>query len=388
MSRVAGRARDEADYAGISARTWGHARPRHPGMKQAGTKNPVSLPTKSTSSACRSRADPRRHCSRCYDRAETTRSRTTTWGFRSTSASLFIATANFVQKHHRSAMDRMEMVEFSGYTDARERRSPKKYLIPASSRKTGSTTRGDLHRRCSRQHRGQLTPPNSGCWQLELQVGAVCRKVARRVATGNDGILTDRRIDADEVRESSAARASERADETERGRHCHGHVLTRPVGWRIMSSRRRFAAAKAPSSNEDGETASRYCRHPMSLILTGQLGGRQEGSARAAITYVTNSAPASDSGASARRRDGAHISAGGRHPRRMAVAGMPSPPRWCRRCLVARCGGTCLTGEITLRGRVLPIGGLKEKVLGAHRAGSSTSSFLRERCGSEDVPEE
>jgi len=149
---------------------------------------------------------------------------------------------------------------------------------------------------------------------------------------------------------------------------------------------------EAPSSTEDGETPSRVQAAPMSLILTGQLGEVMKESARAALTYATNNAAAL--GIPQHRLDGAmeahiHVPAGA-IPKDGPSAGIAIAT-----ALVSEMGGrpvrrdVAMTGEITLRGRVLPIGGLKEKVLGAHRAGIKHIIIpIENEADLEDVPDE
>jgi ATP-dependent Lon protease len=130
----------------------------------------------------------------------------------------------------------------------------------------------------------------------------------------------------------------------------------------------------------------------MSLILTGQLGEVMKESARAALTYATNNAHTL--GIPAHRLDSAmeahiHVPAGA-IPKDGPSAGIAIAI-----ALVSEMSGravrrdVAMTGEITLRGRVLPIGGLKEKVLGAHRAGIKHIILPSENDADlEDVPEE
>ena len=145
-------------------------------------------------------------------------------------------------------------------------------------------------------------------------------------------------------------------------------------------------------STENGESSPRSGPGPMSLILTGQLGDVMKESARAALTYATNNAVAL--GIPAERLDGAmeahiHVPAGA-IPKDGPSAGIAIGT-----ALVSEMSGrpvrrdVAMTGEITLRGRVLPIGGLKEKVLGAHRAGIKHILIPKDNEGDlEDVPEE
>jgi ATP-dependent Lon protease len=165
-----------------------------------------------------------------------------------------------------------------------------------------------------------------------------------------------------------------------------------PVGGDIMFVEASIRRRERPATTEDGESPTRSGTGPMSLILTGQLGDVMKESARAALTYATNNAAAL--GIPAERIDGAmeahiHVPAGA-IPKDGPSAGIAMAT-----ALVSEMSGrpvrrdVAMTGEITLRGRVLPIGGLKEKVLGAHRAGITEVIIPKENDADlEDVPEE
>ena len=163
-----------------------------------------------------------------------------------------------------------------------------------------------------------------------------------------------------------------------------------PQGGDIMfveASVRRHEITRAP---EDGEREGRG--GPISLILTGQLGDVMKESARAALTYATNNAAAL--GIPGERLTGvteAHIHVpAGAIPKDGPSAGIAIAT-----AIVSELSGqevrrdVAMTGEITLRGRVLPIGGVKEKVLGAHRAGIKTIIIPRQNeADLADVPDE
>ena len=162
-----------------------------------------------------------------------------------------------------------------------------------------------------------------------------------------------------------------------------------PQGGDIMfveASIRRSEARVA--ATEEGNTR----QGPISLILTGQLGDVMKESARAALTYATNNA--AELGIPADRMTAAseahiHVPAGA-IPKDGPSAGLAIAT-----ALVSELSGrpvrrdVAMTGEITLRGRALPIGGLKEKVLGAHRAGIKHIIIPKQNAADlEDVPEE
>jgi ATP-dependent Lon protease len=165
-----------------------------------------------------------------------------------------------------------------------------------------------------------------------------------------------------------------------------------PVGGDIMFVEASIRRREAPISTEDGETPTRMQAAPMSLILTGQLGEVMKESARAALTDATNNAAALGiQGHTLDRAMEAHIHVpAGAIPKDGPSAGIAIAT-----ALVSEMSGrpvrrdVAMTGEITLRGRVLPIGGLKEKVLGAHRAGIKHIVLPAENDADiEDVPEE
>ena len=390
-----GGARDEADIRG-HRRTYVGAMPGRviQGMKQAGTKNPVFLLDEVDKLGVSFQGDPSAALLEVLDPAQNDSFTDHYLGIPfDLSEVLFIATANFVQNIPGPLLDRMEMVEFSGYTEREKAEIAKKYLIPRQLEENGLDDKGITFTDDAVASVVANYTRESGVRQLERQVGAVCRKVARRVATGNDGIVSDRRIDADEVRELLGRPKvhPERAAEQNEVGIATGMYYT-PVGGDIMFVEASIRRREAPASTEDGETASRMMPAPMSLILTGQLGDVMKESARAALTYATNNATAL--GIPPHRLDGAmeahiHVPAGA-IPKDGPSAGIAIAT-----ALVSEMSGrpvrrdVAMTGEITLRGRVLPIGGLKEKVLGAHRAGIKNIIIpIENDADLEDVPDE
>jgi ATP-dependent Lon protease len=364
------------------------------GMKQAGTKNPVFLLDEVDKLGVSFQGDPSAALLEVLDPAQNDSFTDHYLGIPfDLSEVLFIATANFVQNIPGPLLDRMEMVEFSGYTEREKAEIAKKYLIPRQLEENGLDDKGIKFTDDAVANVVANYTRESGVRQLERQVGAVCRKVARRVATGKDGILSDRLIDAAEVRELLGRPKvhPEHAAEQNQVGIATGMYYT-PVGGDIMFVEASIRRREAPISTEDGETPTRMQAAPMSLILTGQLGEVMKESARAALTYATNNAAAL--GIHGHRLDGAmeahiHVPAGA-IPKDGPSAGIAIAT-----ALVSEMSGrpvrrdVAMTGEITLRGRVLPIGGLKEKVLGAHRAGIKHIVLPAENDADiEDVPEE
>src|SRR5687767_8314838 len=291
--RVAlGGARDEADIRG-HRRTYVGAMPGRiiQGMKQAGTKNPVFLLDEVDKLGVSFQGDPSSALLEVLDPAQNDSFTDHYLGIPfDLSEVLFIATANFVQNIPGPLLDRMEMVEFSGYTEREKAEIAKKYLIPRQLEENGLGDKGIRFTDDAVANIVANYTRESGVRQLERQVGAVCRKVARRVATGNDGILADRTIDADEVRELLGRPKvhPERAAEQNEVGMATGMYYT-PVGGDIMfveASIRRYYGG-TPSVDQTMQVGPGGA---VSLILTGQLGDVMKESARAAFTYATNNA--------------------------------------------------------------------------------------------------
>jgi ATP-dependent Lon protease len=295
---------------------------------------------------------------------------------------LFIATANFPQNIPAPLMDRMEVVEFSGYTEREKIVIAERYLVPKKLQETGLARRdltlsedaiGTVVREYTRE---------SGVRQLSREIERVARKLARSVASGEQvpstvtGDDVKRLLGRPRVRPERAAEADVVGVST--------GMYYSPAGGDIMfveASVRPLGGARA-GEERSGSAAS--------LILTGQLGDVMKESGRAALTYALRYAAERGSMlASSQLEVHVHVPAGaipkdgpsaGTAMATALISALTNVP--VRRSVA-------MTGEITLRGRVLPIGGVKEKVLGAHRAGITDVILPNEnRRDLEDVPEE
>ena len=114
---------------------------------------------------------------------------------------LFIATGNFVQNIPGPLLDRMEVVDFAGYTEREKAEIAKKYLIPRQLEESGLGDKGTAFTDEAVMSIVSNYTRESGVRQLERQLGAVARKVARKIAIGETGEIVDSVITADEVRE-------------------------------------------------------------------------------------------------------------------------------------------------------------------------------------------
>jgi ATP-dependent Lon protease len=388
-----GGARDEADIRG-HRRTYVGAMPGRiiQGMKQAGTKNPVFLLDEVDKLGVSFQGDPSSALLEVLDPAQNDSFTDHYLGVPfDLSEVLFIATANFIQNIPGPLLDRMETVDFAGYTEREKAEIAKKYLIPRQLEEAGLADKNVTFTDAAVMAVVSKYTRESGVRQLERQIGAVARKVARRIAGGDTGVIDDGKIDADEVRELLGRPKvhPEHAAETNEVGIATGMFYT-PMGGDIMfveASIRRYygGTPNVDSATQVGPGGA------VSLILTGQLGDVMKESARAAFTYATNNAarlgiPTDRLGAIEAH---IHVPAGA-IPKDGPSAGIAIAT-----ALVSEMSDrpvrrdVAMTGEITLRGRVLPIGGLKEKVLGAHRAGIKVIILPKDNeADIEDIPEE
>jgi ATP-dependent Lon protease len=347
-----GGARDEADIRG-HRRTYVGAMPGRiiNGMKQAGTKNPVFLLDEVDKLGVSFQGDPASALLEVLDPAQNDSFVDHYLGVPfDLSEVLFIATANFIQNIPGPLLDRMEVVDFAGYTEREKQEIARKYLIPRQFSENGvsparlTITDGALAEVITSYTR------ESGVRQLEREIGRLARKVARQFASGEAGPIT---VDKDLV-DDLLGRPKEHPEKMAR----HDEVGTAtgmyytPTGGDIMF-------VEASTMRGKGE-----------LVLTGQLGDVMKEWARAAWTYARSHAAGLQIQDEMFDRDiHIHVPAGA-IPKDGPSAGVTMAS-----AVVSTLSGRpvrhdiAMTGEITLRGRVLPIGGVKEKVLGAVRAG-------------------
>jgi ATP-dependent Lon protease len=388
--RVAlGGARDEADIRG-HRRTYVGAMPGRiiQGLKQAGTKNPVFLLDEVDKLGTSYQGDPSSALLEVLDPAQNDTFTDHYLGIPfDLSEVLFIATGNFVQNIPGPLLDRMEVVDFAGYTEKEKAAIATRYLLPRQLEESGLNDKDITFTEDAIMSIVSNYTRESGVRQLERQIGAVTRKLARKLAASEE---VKHVVDAEAVRDllgRPRVHPEHALPESEVG-IATGMYYT-PMGGDIMfveaSIRRFYGNRETDTSAPVGPGGA------VSLILTGQLGDVMKESARAAFTYATNNAAKLGI---PRDRLGAieahiHVPAGA-IPKDGPSAGIAIAT-----ALVSEMADrpvrqdVAMTGEITLRGRVLPIGGLKEKVLGAHRAGIKVIIIPKgNEADIEDVPED
>ena len=368
-----GGARDEADIRG-HRRTYVGAMPGRiiQGMKQAGATNPVFLLDEVDKLGVSFQGDPAAALLEVLDPAQNDSFTDHYLGVPfDLSEVLFIATANFPQSIPGPLVDRMEVVNFAGYTEREKLEIAKRYLVPRQLRENGLTVDQLVLTEAALSDIIASYTREAGVRQLEREIGKLGRRVARKIATGEVDRLTVDRLDVEDLIGRPKVHPERKAREDQIG-VATGMYYT-PVGGDIM-----FVEASVMKGK--GE-----------LVLTGQLGDVMKESARAALTYAKSHADLLGIPEEAFNDTDIHVHVpAGAIPKdgpsagvTMATALVSALSRRPARHDIA------MTGEVTLRGRVLPIGGVKEKVLGAVRAGIKTIILPKENeADLQDLPED
>jgi len=341
-------------------------------MKQAGTKNPVFLLDEVDKLGVSFQGDPASALLEVLDPAQNDSFTDHYLGVPfDLSEVLFIATANLPQSIPGPLLDRMETVEFSGYTEHEKLAIARQYLVPRQLRENGLTDENLAIEDAAIQEIVSGYTHEAGVRQLERELGRLFRKVARRVA-GGDG---ERIVVGGDAAKGVLGRPKvrpERAAREDAVGVATGMYYT-PSGGDIM-----FVEAVLMAGKDE-------------LVLTGQLGDVMKESARAALSYAKKNAAGLGVADGALRDREIHIHV----PAGAVPKDGPSAGVTMATALVSALTGrptrhnVAMTGEITLRGTVLPIGGVKEKVLGAARAGITDIVLPKENERDlEDLPGE
>lgn len=369
-----GGVRDEAEIRG-HRRTYVGAMPGRivQSIKKAGTKNPLFILDEIDKMSMDFRGDPSSALLEVLDPEQNT---AFSDHYLEVDFDLhevfFITTANSEHEIPGPLHDRMEVVRLSGYTSYEKEHIAKLFLIPRQMKETGLTEKHiafepeGIHTLIQRYTR------EAGVRELERQIANVCRKVARRVVQNGKA----KRFVVNETTVPELLGPHEysdlRADNEPRAGVAIGLAWTW-AGGDILH---------IETSTMKGKGV---------LTLTGQLGDVMKESAHAAYTYLRSHAKELQIPADFNKRFDLHVhvpegaipkdgpSAGVAIAVSMVSALRNSPPA----------PQLAMTGEITLRGRVLPVGGIKEKLLAAHRAGIRTVLLPKENEKDlVDIPEE
>jgi ATP-dependent Lon protease len=365
--------RDEAEIRG-HRRTYIGAMPGRivQGIKRAGTKNPVVMLDEVDKVGSDWRGDPSSALLEVLDPEQNREFRDHYLDVPfDLSQVMFITTANMLSPVPAPLRDRMEILELDGYTEEEKVRIAQEYLLPRQIRENS------LH-----PDEVEISDPamrlivrdytrEAGVRNLEREIGTICRKVATRVAE-DAGISVH--VEPDDLVEylGKPRFYFEAADRTEIPGVATGLVWT-PSGGDITF----IEATRMKGKNR--------------LTLTGKLGDVMKESAQAAVSYVRSKAE--DLGIAPDAFEGSdlhiHVPAGA------VPKDGPSAGVTIATALVSLFTGrpiradVAMTGEITLRGQVLPVGGIKQKVLAAGRVGIETVILPeRNKVDLEEVPEE
>jgi len=284
---------------------------------------------------------------------------------------MFVTTANILDPVPPALRDRMEVIELPGYVEDEKFEIARRFLVPRQTGEHGLTGSQLRFTEAAIRHIIREYTHEAGVRNLERQISTICRKVARKVATGDARRTTvSQRNLADLLGPPPYTHnLAEERDET----GIATGVSWTPAGGDVMTVEVSLLEGKGQ------------------LVTTGQLGDVMKESAQAALSYAR--VRAADLGLAPRFYETMdvhiHVPAGaipkdgpsaGITMATALVSGLTRRPSHRE---------VAMTGEITLRGRVLPVGGIREKVVAAHRAGIKTFVLPRQNMKDlEEVPED
>ncbi|MDZ7830708.1 MAG: endopeptidase La [Desulfobacterales bacterium] len=325
------------------------------GLKQCGTKNPVFMMDEIDKVGSDFRGDPSAALLEALDPEQNANFSDHYLNVPfDLSSVLFILTANLTDTIPSALLDRMEVVHLSGYTTEEKEIIAKKHLFPRQKNECGLK---DADLRISDQALNQIITEytsEAGLRNLERELGSICRKVARNIAEGKKPPFHISRNNLHHYLGVPKYQPEMDQEESQVG-------LATGLAWTQAGGEPLYVEASLLEGKGD-------------LIITGQLGEVMQESARAAVSYAR--AHREDFGLKKNFFENLdvhiHVPAGA-IPKDGPSAGISMATALIS-ALTNRPVNTfvAMTGEITLRGRVLPIGGLKEKAIGALRAGIKT----------------
>jgi ATP-dependent Lon protease len=347
--------RDEAEIRG-HRRTYVGALPGRiiQGMKQAGTNNPVMMLDEIDKLGADYRGDPSAALLEVLDPAQNSKFSDHYLNVPfDLSRVLFIATANQLDPIPKPLLDRLEVIRISGYTPEEKVEIARSYLIPNQIAENGLE---DLDIHWSPNAVLDLVTDytrEAGVRNLERRIATICRKSARRAAEGDESAVTVNRRSLDKLLGPPPFLGEKPSPTGEIG-------LVNGLAW--TESGGEMLTIEATLTPGKG------------LVLTGQLGEVMKESAQAAMTYARGCASrlGFDESVFARNQLHVHVPAGA-IPKDGPSAGISMAT-----AIISLATHTpvrpdiAMTGEVTLRGRVLPVGGVRDKALAAMRAGIGT----------------
>ncbi len=367
-----GGVRDEAEIRG-HRRTYIGALPGQiiQMMKKAGTKNPVFMLDEIDKMSTDFRGDPSSALLEVLDPEQN-------YMFvdhyldveYDLSQVFFVATANVLHTIPAALQDRMEVIRLSGYTEIEKLEIAKRFLVRKQMESTGLDAKQIEFKDDGIQAVIQGYTRESGVRNLEREVGNVTRKVARKIVSKEKEAKTKFVIDAEKVTE-----------------------LLGPAKFRDTTTDRRNeigATTGLAWTEVGGQILSTECilmEGKGKLTVTGKLGDVMQESAQAAFSYIRSRAHQLGLPRDFYRNIDVHLHIPeGAIPKDGPSAGITMATTICSALTkIPVRGDIAMTGEITLRGKVLPIGGLKEKLLAAHRHGINEAIVPREN--QKDLPD-
>ena len=274
---------------------------------------------------------------------------------------MFICTANVLHTVPQALRDRMEVLQLPGYTEQEKTEIAKRFLVKKSVEGSGLTSSNIVFTDDALQTIIQRYTREAGVRNLEREISSICRKIARRVVVEGAGY-------AEEVT-------------PDRVTHHLGVPRFRPT---LAEEKNEVGIATGLAWTEVGGeilvTEATLMPGKGHLTLTGKLGDVMQESAQAAMSYVRSKAEEFGIPKEFNRRQDVHIHVPeGAIPKDGPSAGITMATALVSALTkVPTRRDVAMTGEITLRGKVLPIGGVKEKLLAAHRAGVKNIVLPRE----------
>ncbi|CAB5079902.1 ATP-dependent protease La (EC Type I [Olavius algarvensis associated proteobacterium Delta 3] len=348
--------RDEAEIRG-HRRTYIGALPGRilQSLKQCGTKNPVFMMDEIDKLGADFRGDPSSALLEALDPEQNNAFSDHYLNLPfDLSNVMFILTANFTDTIPSALLDRMEVINLSGYTEEEKIQIARRHLLPRQIKENGLRPKTlSLSPGALRQVIAEYTA-EAGVRNLEREIGSLSRKVARRIAEGQKGPYAITRRNLHKFLGVSKYQPEMDQEESQVG-------LATGLAWTQIGGEVLYVEATLIGGK--GE-----------LIITGQVGEVMQESVRAAVSYAKAQLGVFKIKENLLDNQDVHIHVpAGAIPKDGPSAGIAMVTALISSLTQIRIHkDVAMTGEITLRGRVLPIGGLKEKALGALRAGIRT----------------